>query len=182
MNPELDAIVFMKFGYHELENEHDIILRNQNEFLNTGKMFRGYGWTICHPLNQIQPFVKQMREQGKKVFLAMAFTPSKPGMEAEESKLYSADNINWIEIPNQIRVTGSKYAIVCAELQRTDIKINLCNYKVAIWPSQGKLGSEYIAYRIDKWCLLKDREEKADQETHIQLIAEIVEPFAVMLK
>lgn len=183
MNHYLEAIVFMKFGYHALEVENDIIVRKQNEFLNSGKIFWGYGGTICHPLNQIQPFAKDMISKGKKTFLVMSFTKSKPSMSDQSSIMFSTNGIDWKNIPDGIKVTGSKYAIVCSNLTRCNIKINLNDYTVALGPSKGKIASDYIAFRVDKGCLIRSQNQSTvNQETNIQLISEIVEPFAVMLK
>lgn len=183
LNQELSAIVFMKFGYHALENEKDIVCRKREEFKRGGKIFWGYGGTLCHPINQVRPFVIKMLSEGIKVYLAMSFTKSKPQMTGEECKMFSVDNKNWEDVPSGIKVTGSKYAIVCSQLQDCYIRLNLDSYQVAIGPSKGKVASQYIGFRVDKGCLQKlDYDGISHHEVSIQLVAEIVEPYAVILK
>jgi hypothetical protein len=63
------------------------------------------------------------------------------------------------------------------------LKIDLNDYNVAIGPSKGKTASDYIAFRVDKGCLVKNqRQSSLNHEIKIDLIAQIVEPFAVLLK
>jgi hypothetical protein len=182
-NQELSAIVFMKFGYHALENETDIVCRKRDEYKQSGKIFWGYGGTLCHPINQVRPFAMNMQSKGIKVYLAMSFTKSKPQMTGHECKMFSVNNKDWKEIPNGIKVTGSKYAIVCSQLEDCNIRLNLDSYQVAIGPSRGKIASQYIGFRVDKGCLQKlDNTDISSNEVSIQLISEIVEPFAVLLK
>jgi hypothetical protein len=179
-----DNIVFMKFGYHAEENEYNIIRRKQLEFENAGKVFWGYGGIICHPLRQVQPFVRYFNEQNSKVYLVMSFTPSKPlnaGTHAEE---YSVDGVNWNKLPRGINVIGSKFAIVCSKLFTIKEKINLYEYNIAIGQSEGKNASDYISYRVDKGCLLKNANSKQNKSNikDIELYAEIVYPYAVFIR
>lgn len=180
---ELEAVIFMKFGYHAQENENDIIVRKQQEYINAQMIFWGYGGTLCHPLKQIQPFINDMHAKGKKVFLVMSFTKSRPSMESTASAMFSSNGADWAPIPVGIKVTGSKYAIICSNLQKCDFEINLNDYEVAIGPSKGKNASDYIVYRIDKGCLFKKTKDNSHgRKIRIQLMAEITAPFAVLLK
>lgn len=179
---ELEHIVYMKFGYHALESENDIIVRKQKEFFNTGQMFWGYGGSICHPLNQVRPFLEWSKELNKKVHLVMSFTPSKPTMDGDSSNEYSTDGINWKKIPDKIKVTGSKYAIVCGELVETSFDLNLGDYNVALGPSKGKNASDYVKFRVDKGCLIKNTNNILTNHVKIRLVTEIVSPYAVKLR
>jgi len=180
----IDNIIFMKFGYHALENKNEIIERKQREYHESGKIFWGYGGTICHPIKQVQPFVKEMSDKGLKVFLAMTFTKSKPSMKNESSKSFSHNSVNWQDIPLGINVTGSKYAIVCSKLIECDYGIDLSQFSVALGPSKGKNANDYIKNRIDKGCLIKNRiDNKLPQNNvKIQLLAQVIAPYSVLLK
>ncbi len=183
MKENFDHIVFMKFGYHALENEDDIIKRKIKEFQKEKMLFWGYGGSICHPLNQVQPFLKWSHSIDKRVFLLMSFTPSKPQMDVTLAREYSVDGEVWNPIPKGIKVTGSKYALVCNELKEVDFDINLSNYKVAIGASKGKLASNYVKFRVDKGCFVKHlNEDKDNSNLNIRLMAEIISPYSVMVK
>lgn len=174
-------IVYMKYGYHAKEHEQDIVKRKKLEFQKSGKMFWGYGGVVCHPIKQVQPFAKKFND----VFLAMSLTSSKPTMEGYLAKEYSIDGKIWKKIPNGIKVTGSKYALVCSSLVTVKRNIDLSQYNVAIGPSKNKLASEYIKFRIDKGCLINNNKlEKGDDSTmvEIRLCAKIIHPYAVLLR
>lgn len=188
LNENLDAIVFMKYGYHATEHKDKIIKRKKLEFKETGVMFWGYGGHACHPEKQVQQFVRDMHSIGKKVFLAMAFTKSKSDTDGKSSSQYSVDREKWTDVPQGIKVTGSKHAIVCSELFDCDITINLNDYKIAVGRSKGNEASNYIKGQSDKGCLIKSSDETSDikeviqpKNVRIKLLAEIVEPFAVFM-
>lgn len=181
---DLKNIVFMKFGYHAKEGEQDIISRKMQEYAMTGKIFWGYGGTLCHPTNQIKPFVDNAQKLNEDVWLAMSFTPSRPNMAGVQAIEYSADGKKWLPIPDGIMVTGSKYAIVCENLISVDTIINLADYEIAVGKSTGKLGNEYIQYQVDKGCLKKHEHTNDDlrKEIEIKLCARLVAPYAVFVR
>jgi len=186
---DLEAIVFMKLGYHAKQDKVSIIERKKLEFKKAGVMFWGYGGTACHPEMQVQQFVKDMHLQERKVFLAMSFTKSKPGMDNKSSLRYSVDKLNWNNVPDGIEVTGSKHAIICSELINCDINIDLNHYKVAIGASKGRKASDYIKGQSDKGCLANSNDDPSDPSqiiksnvVKISLLAEIVEPYAVFMQ
>jgi len=188
LNEDLEAIVFMKYGYHATEGATDIIARKKEEFKKAGVMFWGYGGSSCHPEKQVQQFVKDMHLKGKRVFLAMSFTKSKLDNDKNLFSQYSIDNVKWTKVPDNIKVTGSKHAIVCSKLFDCSININLNEYRIAVGPSKGDKASAYIKGQSDKGCLVKSDNELSynndiaeANNVQIKLLAEIVAPFAVYM-
>jgi hypothetical protein len=145
-------------------------------------MFWGYGGPTCNPLTQVLPFLELSKKLNKKVHLVMSFTPSKPTMEGYASKEFSTDGINWQKIPDKIKVTGSKHAIVCGELIETNFDLNLGDYNVALGDSKDKNASDYIGFRIDKGCLIKNANNVSPNIVKIELVTEILSPYAVKLR
>jgi hypothetical protein len=95
------------------------------------------------------------------------------------------DGYKWELVPSEINVLGSRYALVIKGLRREEFNLPLAGTHVAVGNSQGKTGNVYIAGRVDKACLeISERQIAAGQEdfTHIGLVADLCEPYAVFLK
>jgi hypothetical protein len=180
------SIIFMKVGFHSGENLEAIIKRKRQEEGNAGKIFWGYGGTLCHPLTQVIPFVKESLNKVLKPVLFMSFTSSKSKYVSRvgEAREYSFDNKNWYPLPSGVSVKGSRYAIICKNLLRLDVSVNLNFYEVAIGKNKGKPLGEVIKSRIDKACafLNPNHSDSPPKMVKILYIAEIVEPFAVILR
>lgn len=107
--------------------------------------------------------------------------------EPLEAAEYSSDNVNWKVIPPEIRVLGSRFALVIEDLKQVDMMLPLDQTRVPVGPSTGRLGSKYIAGKVDKACLeildapvlLNDQEPK---ERKISLVATLRAPYAVFLR
>lgn len=107
--------------------------------------------------------------------------------EPLEAAEYSPDNVNWKVIPPEIRVLGSRFALVIEDLKQVDMMLPLDQTRVPVGPSTGRLGSKYIAGKVDKACLeildapvlLNDQEPK---ERKISLVATLRAPYAVFLR
>jgi hypothetical protein len=98
---------------------------------------------------------------------------------------YSADGRDWLEIPPQVNVIGSRYALVLKDLRREDFDLDLSRTRVAIGNSQGRSGDRYISGRVDKACLEMTNEgtaESPEQRIHIGLVAALKTPFAVYVR
>jgi len=173
----MNNIIFMKYGSHALENVDSIILRKQKEIENVGFCFWGYGGTLLHPLKQVLPFAND-----KYVYIFFMKTESEFLGEGTVYKYYSIDNIKYEKVPMGIKVTGSKKALVFNNLRKVDIRVNLCDYEIAIGPSKGKNLSDYMKGRVDKACAVLTEKSKGEKIVHIDYIAELVEPYAVFLK
>lgn len=179
----LDAIVFMKVGFHVGEGLDDIIVRKTAEQDKCGRIFWGYGGNSCHPTTQIAPFVAAALACQQQPVLAMKLTESKFEGVLNFASEYSRDGVDWLQLPAGAMVKGSKYAIVCKNLRRIDARVDLAKYQVAVGPSAGKNLSSYIRYRVDKACAAFTPElQTATHPTEITYVAELVEPYAVFLR
>ena len=168
-------IIFMKYGVHASEDVDGIINRKLKEIEDTGKMFWGYGGTVCHPLNQVKPFLNENKAKGEKTYLVLSYTKSNFNNKPNKSELYSMDKIEWNKIPDGINVLGSKYALICKSFKKVKHSINLEDYNIAIGPSTGKKMSQYIKGRIDKGCGRYENKNSNDKDNNLEisLIAEI---------
>lgn len=176
-------IIFMKYGVHASESIESIIKRKMEEIEKCQKMFWGYGGVLCHPLNQVQPFLEENVLRKEKTYLLLSKTPSELNNVPQIAKMYSCDKINWEPIPNEIKVLGSKFAIVCSSIEQCDFNLDLSSYIVPVGNSRGRKLSQYIQGRVDKACgrYNKDVSGVEPRIVNITLCAEIVYPFSVFL-
>lgn len=174
----LENIIIMKCGTHASEKIEQIYSRKKQEEINIGYFYWGYGGTLCHPLNQVQPFC----ENKEKVYLLLTPTISELNNEPNRSEKYSLDKIEWKNIDSAINVLGSKYAIVASKLQKCDFEIDLSDYEIAIGNSKGKKLGDYFKGRIDKACAIKTfKKDNKIQKVKIVMIAELRYPYSVFV-
>ncbi|MCM1175854.1 MAG: hypothetical protein NC341_12495 [Blautia sp.] len=173
----------MKYGVHASESVDDIVARKMKEVEQCGKMFWGYGGVVCHPSTQVQPFISNNILNGEKTYLLLAATPSKLFNEPVIMTEYSLDRKIWNKMPAGIKVSGSKYAIVCKSLEHCELEINLDDYVVPLGDSKGVPVSEYMRGRVDKACgLLSLNHEGTHSLLKVSLCAEIDYPGAVFCR
>lgn len=177
----IDNIVLMKYGAHAGESSDNIIERKQRELKETGQVFWGYGGTLCHPINQIHPFLNENRENNQKTYLVLVKT--KKEMENGNNKiqdrlnLYSENKVDWYPIPIGINVTGSKYAIICKSFDICSLDIDLSLYRIPFGSSQGCRLSNYLGWRKNRACGRyneKDLDIAVSKIVNVSIIAEIV--------
>jgi len=120
------------------------------------------------------------------IYLCMEPMQSKhiaPPVRATE---YSEDGINWQTVPDAINAVGSRYALKIKNLHPAEFWLDLANTRVAVGNSTGKIGSKYIAGRVDKACLeaISDpvTSSVATVGARIGLVAELLNPYAVFLR
>lgn len=181
------GVLFMKVGTHANENLSNIIKRKSKEIEDTGYAMWGYGGNTCHPSSMVQPFAKAFADRGKPIFLVMEPMQSNHFAEPLAAAEYSSDGINWKEVPESIHVLGSRYALIVDKLRQEEFTFPLNQTRVSVGPNRGRLGSQYIAGRVDKACLeVLDEEELVNDQSRnkreIGLVAELREPFAVFLR
>lgn len=183
------GILFMKVGIHANESLDKIIARKTLEIEQAGFALWGYGGNTCHPSTMVQPFAQYHAAMGGTVFLCMQEMESKHFADPVRAKQYSSDGIkNWDNVPSTINVLGSRFALAIKNLRKESFIIPLDQTKVAVGNSIGRLGSKYIAGRVDKACLdISDQIDiSSDREgsiaVQISLVAELCEPYAVFLK
>lgn len=177
----------MKVGQHANENFDTIIKRKIKEIEDTGMSFWGYGGPTCHPTRQIQPFAKRAIEKNGSIYLYMEKINSNADPDIIPATLYSEDGISYKQIPNGIKVTGSRYAIVLDEIKPEEIEIPISAYEVGSGISRGRSANEYIRGHVDKACLELNLnripEAEMDQKVKkISYVARLKDPFAVFVK
>jgi hypothetical protein len=175
------GIIFMKVGTHAQEPLEKIIERKTKEIEREGIAFWGYGGNTCHPQSMVQPFAQSYMLRGDTVYLCMHPMDSKHFAEQVRAKRFSVDGINWKAIPKAIDVLGSRYALVVKNLHREGFDLPLNATKVALGNSMGTAGDEYVSGRVDKACLevAGDPTKTSGTPVRIELVAELVEPYAV---
>jgi hypothetical protein len=181
------GLLFMKVGTHAQEDLTTIIARKTKEIEDTGFGMWGYGGNTCHPRSMVQPFAEMFGERGEPIHLVMHEMKSNHFAEPLRANQFSADSINWKDIPNTIHVRGSRYALVIKNLQRQELVLPLSQTKVPIGPSTGRVGSRYLRGQVDKACLevtarRENTNEEGATEVKINLVAELTEPYAVFLR
>lgn len=181
-----DGFLYMKVGTHAQETLADIVARKRREIEQAGFALWGYGGNTCHPLSMVQPFARDYVRKSGRIFLCMQPMDSKHFAEPLRASKMSIDGIKWEEIPEPVNCRGSRYALIIRDLREEQFDISLPRTKVAIGNSMGRPGDVYIAGRVDKACLEAqegiDMDQGDEKRIHIGLVAEIVDPYAVLLK
>jgi hypothetical protein len=180
------GILLMKVGTHAQEPLEDIIARKTKEIEDAGYALWGYGGNTCHPGTMVQPFAKTFEERGKTIYLCMQEMDSKHFAERLRADQFSVDGITWKDIPTAINVLGSRYALAIKALRKEEFDLPLALTKVAIGPSQGRIGDKYISGRVDKACfeIIPSAAGAGglSNTMKINLVAELVAPYAVYLR
>lgn len=182
------GLLFMKVGTHAQESLEDIIARKSEEIAEVGYGLWGYGGNTCHPSTMVQPFAEDFAARGQPIHLVMEEMNSNHFAEPLCAKEYSPDNLNWQEIPADIQVRGSRFALKIGSLRMTDDQLPLNATRVAVGPTRGRLGSRYVLGRVDKACLeVLDQPENVNEEEErtirpINLVADLLPPYAVFLR
>lgn len=182
------GLLYMKVGTHAQESLEDIIARKSKEIAKVGYGLWGYGGNTCHPSTMVQPFAERFAGEGRPIHLVMEEMDSKHFAEPLCAKHYSADNLEWHEIPEDIEVRGSRFALKIANLRQVEEELSLNATRVAVGPTMGRLGGRYVQGRVDKACLevLDEPEivnEESDRSTRkINLVADLMSPYAVFLR
>lgn len=175
-----DNILFMKVGTHATEDLAAIIGRKRDEIEAEGMAFWGYGGGTCHPSTMVRPFA--MGSAGP-IVLAMQPMTSNHFAEPIRAEEYSEDGVNWKPVPRGINCVGSRYALLVDSLEEVADKVDLARTRVAVGPSRGKVGANYVQGRVDKACLEVVDEPAGDPKViDIKLRANLVAPYAVFLR
>lgn len=176
-----DNVLYMKVGTHAREDLADIIERKQREIAEEGFSLWGYGGNTCHPTSMVQPFV--FSNPGP-IVLAMQPMTSNHFAEPVRAEEFSADGIDWHDVPAGINVLGSRYALSIESLDEVDLQLDLADTRVAVGNSLGRLGSDYVKGRVDKACLkvLPSAGHDPVKPVSIRLLARLTSPYAVFLR
>jgi hypothetical protein len=179
------GLLYMKVGTHAQEPLEEIIERKRREIEQAGFAFWGYGGGTCHPRTMVQPFAKEFKRRGSTIFLCMQPMESQHFAEPIAADLFSENGKDWRQVPPGISVTGSRYALVIRRLREEEFELPLERTRVALGNSMGAFGSKYISGRVDKACLeIADvaDPEAPEKSVHIGYVADVVEPYAVLLR
>ena len=181
------GLLFMKVGTHAQESLEAIVQRKSREIESTGYGMWGYGGNTCHPSSMVRPFAQSFADRGEPIHLVMEEMESKHFAEPICAAEYSFNGREWKEIPDTIEVRGSRYALFIKDLRRDEFLLPLDQTRVPVGPSTGRLGSRYVSGRVDKACLeVLAEPERGNQdavvERSINLVAELVPPYAVFLR
>jgi hypothetical protein len=182
-----NAFVFMKVGMHAGETFDEILRRKNAEFAKAGKIFWGYGGPTLHPITQVQPFARTLLETSGAIYVLMQSIDSHADPDIVPATEYSSDAVTWKPIPDGIRVTGSRYALVLDEIKPGDLEIVLEDYQIALGNSRGKNAAEYLRGHVDKACLMRSGEGRPASLSipkirKVEFLARLQEPYAVLLK
>ena len=179
-----DKFIFMKVGQHAGEDFEKILFRKKKEFADAGMIFWGYGGNTLHPVHHVQPFIKTFNANGN-IYLLMQPIKSNADPDIIPAKEYSSDLMNWQKIPRGISVTGSRYALILADIEEKDLEVNLNNFQVGAGKSFGKLANEYVKGHVDKGCFISSEIPNPESKPiikNIKYIAKLKSPYAVFLR
>ena len=187
-NSKPEAFIFMKVGWHGGKPLEKILRRKKNELNEAGKIFWGYGGTVLHPTNQVQPFAKEwVKKQGCiEVLMEVVGNNSGTGPPAGTAKQFAvSDKELWKRIPKGIK-TGGRHALVLDKIRECELELDLRDYKVGIGPSKDeKNAADYLRYRTDKAALVEARSKrnrpKEPKCVSIKYRARLLCPYAVFL-
>jgi hypothetical protein len=105
------GILYMKVGTHAKEPLDAIIARKTKEIEDAGYALWGYGGNTCHPSSMVQPFGSLFKKRGGHILLCMQEMNSSHFAEQVRADSFSADGLEWEDIPASINVLGSKDAL-----------------------------------------------------------------------
>ena len=179
------GILFMKVGTHAQESLDDILARKNKEIEDAGFAMWGYGGNTCHPRTMVQPFAREYEERHSPIYLCMQEMDSRHFAEPLRASQYSPDGTNWQPIPNEINVTGSRFALVLETLETHESPLQLANSRVAVGLSQGRPAPKYLKGQVDKACLeILDEQIPGEEakDVQISLVAKLMAPYAVFLR
>ncbi|SDG95255.1 hypothetical protein [Microbacterium pygmaeum] len=174
-----DHILYMKVGVHAGETLEDILERKRREVQEAGFAMWGYGGNSCFP-TRVREFAE--RVEGP-ITLVMQEINSNHNAAQVRSREYSTDRETWREIPAEVNVLGSKYALVLSSLDDVDTLLDLSATRVGVGDSRGKVGKDYIRGRLDKACLdVVDAPTEDAATVKISVAAPLMAPYAVFLR
>jgi len=177
-----DPIIYMKVGVHAGEELTDIITRKQAEIADAGFAMWGYGGNTCHPRTMVRPFAADRASAAEPIRLVMQEVKSNHFAAQVRAGEFSLDGETWDTIPAGINVLGSRFALCVKNLVQVDAELSLGETEVAVGRSKGKAGNSYLKGQVDKACLEVVAGGDDRPPVPISLVADLVEPYAVILR
>ena len=163
------AFIFMKVGIHGGESLKKIVKRKQREVNDVGMAFWGYGGTVLHPTNQVQPFVEKWKEESVciEVLMEEINGDSKSGYPLGTVKQFAVsdkklvnDKELWKRIPKGIETSG-EHALVLDEISPCHMELDLRQFEVDRPRKKAINATQYLAFRGMK--KLTERKRGADK-------------------
>lgn len=180
------GILFMKVGTHAQEPIGSIIARKRKEIVDAGFALWGFGGGTCHPTTMVQPFANAFHKRGQAIYLVMEEMESNHFAAQKRAEQWSADGLQWKDIPPAVNVLGSRYALRIKDLTEASFELPLASTRVAVGPSLGRPGHLYVSGRVDKACLEVVADPmvggEGERVVKISLVAEVEAPYAVLLR
>ena len=167
----------MKVGVHLGEPLEAIVERKLAEERAARVAYWGYGGSVCHPITQVQPFA----ELGSSVAVLMIRTSSDFLGDSTPAVGASVDGGSWEPIPPGVTTSG-RYALVLRSLRKVTEEVDLGAYEVAIGPKEGRPLASYLRGRVDKACARVASIPRSPDRLAVVLRAELVAPYAVVLR
>lgn len=182
------GIIYLKAGATNGLSIASLVAQKSNEIVDLGSALWAYGGNTCHPTSMVQPFADFHKRRGKPIRLLIEDISTEKYVKPYCALEASCDGVDWTEIPDDVNVLGSRYAFVVGSLLRSSMTLPLHRTVVAIGPSAGRLGSSYVAGRVDMACLTmlgKNEVSEASPpncERKIQFVGTLLSPYAVFLR
>lgn len=168
-------LIVMKYARSEGESGDAVLLDKASDLLSVGLFMWGYNGTVCNPATQVNPFLKRASERGEGVYLALVRTHTlyRPG--GAPARACSPDGVDWEGLPDGVRVSGSRYGLLCDDLMLSREVVDLAGYEVAVGPSAGRGLAGYIRGRNTKACAVRSEDGPGGSDpVEIRALAHVV--------
>lgn len=175
-------IIYMKAGPYCGYSLDEIEAIKLNEIRQCNRFYWGYGGVFCHP-KRIIPFVEQALESAKAPTVYFSITKSEFSSPIGGCREWSSDGIDWELLHKDVILVGNQYALVCTNLQRVSLTLNLSDYKSVLGDKLGKSLDDYIKYRVDKACAVYAPDPaRAPKVINIAYTSELIPPYCVYVR
>jgi hypothetical protein len=185
MKEKLNNIIYLPGGVHANEEINSIVERKIKEINKNGFMFFGYNGTLLHPNSQVVPFGKKNHKNNNKTYVLISAIKKDYQKFVIKAKDYTINRVEWFDIPENINVLGSKYALVCSNIKPCSFDIDLNDYVIARGKHKNERFAEVYSTRLDSVCAHYNPENKKEinkKIVHIDYIAELTEPYGVFVR
>lgn len=182
-------LLFSVVGFHAGESESEIFDRKQKEIIDTRKSF----WLIKSfkaKTKDIQEFCEHALSEDEDIFCIFIEASQKGGAQPTKTSSiaskFSSDDIQWVDIPKEIKVTGKidkkTTALVLESLElnnENDVEIDLWNYSDFL----DDLNPIRFTQGASSICATKKYNEgMKSRYRKIVAFGKLTKPFAIWLK
>jgi hypothetical protein len=182
-------ILLMKVGPYCGYSLEEIIQIKKEEEKKVGKFFWGYSGVFCRP-NILQNFVSHANSNSQKIKVLFIETKSSyAGTNVDKFEKYSKDGSQWLNLPKEVLLVGTKnkphFAITASNLKKENLKLDISQYCLlsGVFINEERYLDTYFKYRVDKACgyylLRKSANEKI---VDVSYSSDLVESYSVYIK